>query len=81
MPREYENCNAICPFFLTGGKLHINGIKTRDYIKCEGVNNDCTIDLVFVSEKKKNAHRCAYCDSYNYKKCQIYKAVIKKYEE
>jgi hypothetical protein len=80
MPRVYDNCLALCPFFHTSGKQHISGVKARDYIKCEGITNDCTIDIVFVTEDKRDLHRKNFCDS-RYKNCEIFKALEKKYED
>lgn len=80
MPRVYDNCHAQCPFFISSGKQHIQGVKARDYIKCEGITSDCTIDLVFATEDKKNLHRKIFCDN-RYGNCEIYKTLEKKYEE
>ena len=80
MPRVYDNCFALCPFFITSGKQHLSGVQVRDYIKCEGITNDCAIDLVFQTKDKRDQYRKTFCDS-RYRSCEIYKALEKKYEE
>lgn len=80
MPRVYDNYFAQCPFFISSGKQHTSGVKITDYIKCEGITDDCAIELVFVSKDKRDIYRKLFCDS-RYKSCEIYKALEKKYEE
>ena len=71
LPRVYDNCYAKCPFFLSSGRQHI---------MCEGITSDCAIDLVFISEERRNLHRRIFCDD-KYKNCEIHKTLEKKYEE
>ena len=71
MPRTYDNCLARCPFFLTSGKKNV---------LCEGLTDDCTINLLFVSEEKRDLHRKIFCDA-RYKNCELFKLLEKKYED
>ena len=71
MPRTYDNCLAMCPFFLTSGKKNV---------LCEGLTDDCTINLLFVSEEKRDLHRKVFCDA-RYKNCELFKMLEKKYED
>ncbi len=71
MPRIYDSCLAQCPYFLSSGKKNI---------LCEGITEDCTINLKFVSEQKRNLHREIFCNA-NYKKCEIFNMLEKKYDE
>ena len=71
MPRNYDNIFAKCPFFLTSGKSNI---------WCEGITNDCSLCIKFVSEQKKKQHRRIFCDA-KYQNCELFKTLEKKYED
>jgi hypothetical protein len=71
MPTMFDDVDAKCPFFQSSGKRKIS---------CEGITDDCTICLIFISEQKRNLHRKIFCDA-NYEKCEIYKVLEAKYEE
>lgn len=71
MPRTWDNADAICPFFQT------SGIKM---VTCEGVTADNMVCVLFQDTKKRLAWRRTFCDR-DYKKCEIYKMVMKKYGE
>ena len=71
MPRVYDVCLAKCPFFITSGKKNI---------VCEGITDDCTTDILFISERKRNTYRRTFCDS-RYQSCKVYELLLKKYEE
>lgn len=71
MPREYDCRYAQCPFFISSGKTNV---------LCEGITDDCTINLKFKSARKRTSHRKIFCnDKYQY--CEIYSILIKKYED
>lgn len=71
MPRMYDTCLAKCPFFISSGKKNV---------LCEGITNDCAIDILFETEKARNLHRKIFCDS-KYENCEIYRALEEKYQE
>ena len=71
MPRMYDTCLAKCPFFISSG---------RKNIQCEGMTDNCSITLMFVSEEARNIFRRAYCNTC-YKNCTVYNMVMAKYEE
>jgi hypothetical protein len=70
MPEIYEGCIQ-CPFFKRIAEQSIT---------CEGITDECVIRLIFKSKKEKNLHRRIFCDK-NYKNCEIYTILEKKYEE
>lgn len=71
MPRTPNECLIKCPFF--------EATATQS-ISCEGITDDCIIKLLFVSAEKRDWHRKMFCNT-NYKYCEIYNMLIKKYEE
>ena len=70
MPRTYNESTVVCPFFRT---------TATSSISCEGITDDCTVKLQFCNGKKRDAHRKIYCER-NYKYCEIYRVLEKKYE-
>lgn len=70
MPRQYDNAFAKCPFFQSSGKKNI---------LCEGITKDCTVNIMFLSERKRDRHRWIFCDE-KYKNCVLFKVLEKKYE-
>jgi hypothetical protein len=70
MPRTYDNCDAICPFFET------SRVKS---VTCEGIDDKGRICLLFSDTKKRLEHRRTFCDR-KYEECQIFKLVMQKYE-
>lgn len=70
MPEIYEGCIQ-CPFFKRIAEQSIT---------CEGITDVCVIRLIFKSKKEKTLHRRIFCDK-NYKNCEIYTILEKKYEE
>ena len=71
MPRTYNEGNVVCPFFNASTKLTIS---------CEGITEDCVTKIMFTSPDKLDFHRKLFCD-YMYKNCEIYRMLVKKYEE
>lgn len=71
MPRILDVSYARCPFFVSSGKKSVT---------CEGITDDCTTCLTFVSEETRNLHRRVFCDA-RYENCEVYRMLIQKYEE
>jgi hypothetical protein len=71
MPRLYDIQFAQCPFFISSGKKNV---------LCEGITDDCTINLKFTSEEKRDQHRRIFCDA-RYRYCEIFNLLEKKYED
>ena len=71
MPTMFDDVEAKCPFFLSSGKKKVT---------CEGITDDCTTSLNFISQQKRNLHRRIFCDA-RYTNCEIFKMLEEKYEE
>ena len=71
MPRIYYACLAKCPFFIESGKKNV---------MCEGVTDDCSINMMFISEDARNLHRRIFCDA-KFQNCEIHKMISEKYQE
>lgn len=71
MPTMFDDVDAKCPFFKSSGKREIS---------CEGITEDCTTCLTFVSQQKRALYRRLFCDA-RYKNCKVYKMLEEKYEE
>jgi hypothetical protein len=71
MPRTYNEGLINCPFYKA---------TATQSISCEGITDDCITKLLFTSPEKRDLHRKIYCDN-QYKKCEIYNMLVKKYEE
>lgn len=68
----YCSSDVLCPFY------HWDMNKpTR--IKCEGLTEGGTIDLLFKNKEQKKSYMGIYCEI-NYTLCGIYKAINEKYE-
>lgn len=67
---DFKNSYAQCPFY-----REAQGDRFR--IKCEGVNDNTTIDLVFKGSKANYFE--SHCAS-EYSKCLIFKMLMGKYE-
>ena len=68
---RFDDVEAKCPFYKSSGKRKIS---------CEGITDDCTTNLTFISEPKRNLHRKLFCDA-KYENCEIYNMLEEKYEE
>lgn len=68
---RYDDVDAKCPFFRSSNKRKVC---------CEGITDDCTICLMFISEPKRNLHRNVFCNE-KYEYCEVYKMLMEKYEE
>jgi hypothetical protein len=62
---------AKCPFYRASDKIKIS---------CEGITDDCTINLIFNSRTKRNLHRDIFCDA-RYQYCEIYRMLEEKYAD
>jgi hypothetical protein len=71
MPTMFDDVDAKCPFFLSSGKRKIS---------CEGITDDCTTNLTFVSQQKRDLHRNIFCNA-KFRYCEIYKMLEEKYED
>ena len=73
MPGQTGKSGVYCPFF----KAEYDTV-----ISCESPIPDTRrIDVRFLSRKSQNFHYLTYCSSENYRYCEIYRAVMEKYEE
>lgn len=68
---QYQDVNAICPFFLSGDKQRIT---------CEGLIDKTKCINRFDFGKDREQYRSRYCDS-NYEQCRIYRMLMDKYKE
>ncbi len=71
MPRNYDDILAKCPFFYEN---------SRKSVICEGITDDSILCLKFLSENGRDKQRRIFCDK-NYEKCEIFRMLMKKYEE
>ena len=71
MSSTWDNADAICPFFET------SGIKM---VTCEGVSEGNRLCILFNDTKRRLSWRRTFCDK-RYEECEVYKMLIKKYEE
>jgi hypothetical protein len=71
MPRTYHEALINCPYYLSTSKKSIT---------CEGITDDCTLKLLFVSAEKRDLHRKIFCEK-RYTNCEIFNMLEKKYEE
>lgn len=67
----FDDAEAKCPYYKSSDKRKI---------LCEGITEDCTTTLTFVSPPKRNLHREIFCDA-RYQNCEVYKMLTEKYEE
>jgi hypothetical protein len=71
MPTLSEEKEVKCPFYVSMNSHNI---------LCEGITEDNTIKLIFTSPEKRKSY-CIKCCRSNYKNCEIFKMLEKKYEE
>lgn len=71
MPTMYDDVDVKCPFFLSSGKRKVS---------CEGITDDCTISLNFITRDKKRLHCEIFCNEH-FKNCEIYRMLEEKYED
>jgi hypothetical protein len=67
----YDDVDVKCPFFLSSGKRKVS---------CEGITDDCTISLNFITRSKKLLHCEIFCNEH-FKNCEIYRMLEEKYED
>lgn len=70
---RYDHQSALvnCPFF--------RGHTTTD-IGCEGLSDETSIRLIFPSKSARDRHEEIFCIKH-YKNCELYRAIMEKYEE
>lgn len=71
MPTMFDDVEAKCPYFRSSGKRKIT---------CEGITDDCTNCLLFITQEKRDLHRRIFCDD-KYQYCEIYQMLQEKYED
>lgn len=71
MPTMYEDVDVKCPFFRSSGKRKLT---------CEGITDDFTISLNFITRDKKCLHCKIFCNEH-FEKCEIYRMLEEKYED
>lgn len=67
-----NNAKAICPYFSSEEKFHIN---------CEGLIDKTISRTWFRSEKRKQQWLRDYCCKYCYRKCPIARSLDRKYAD
>lgn len=68
----YYSPNAVCPFYQWD-------IGRPTKIKCEGLTEGGTIDILFKNIEQKKSYMGIYCET-NFTLCGIYKAINEKYK-
>lgn len=71
MPNDYGEVDIKCPFFK---KIEPTSMR------CEGLIDNTVIHTQFQSAVKRELYQTLYC-SRSYKRCRLYKALEKRYEE
>ena len=62
---------VVCPYYHRS---------ESNFIRCEGVNDDCTIKLTFEDSKKTKAYKKEFCKSMsNYNRCNLCRMLNEKY--
>jgi hypothetical protein len=73
MPTMFDDVDAKCPFFRESDKMKI---------KCDGITDRCTTNLMFATKKDRNLHRKVFCnDIKKHKYCEVYQMLEKCNEE
>lgn len=47
---------------------------------CEGITDNCVINLIFETERDRNLHREIFCNE-QYTKCELENMLDKKYDD
>lgn len=69
---SYKQVNVQCPFYkFDDGKRRIT---------CEGLVEDSSVALIYRKKRDFTAQVDVFCCKH-YKRCEIYQALMKKYEE
>lgn len=70
---KYDNHYSLvtCPFF----RGH-----TQTEIGCEGIGLDSAIKLIFPSKSARDRHEEIFCIA-RHQNCELYRAILEKYEE
>ncbi|MDD3369135.1 MAG: hypothetical protein PHP50_09660 [Lachnospiraceae bacterium] len=71
MPTNFDDVEAMCPFYQRGDKRKI---------VCEGPEDQYSLELVFDARSDRDKHREEYCNTYNYHNCHVCKLIERKYE-
>lgn len=70
---SYESKYVVCPFYIRSD---------QNKICCEGVDDNNTLNLIYMDAKKRREYSDKYCrDEVNYKSCQICQMLYRKYGE
>lgn len=69
---SFRQVEVLCPFYRED-----DGSKR---IRCEGLVDDSCIDLKFIFRKDYEKQITTFCCD-KYKKCEVYKMLMKKYDE
>lgn len=69
----YIQADVLCPFYITDKANPI-------ILKCEGLQPDITISLMFVYKNTKVNFMNKYCCK-QYEKCPLFDVIYKKYED
>ena len=76
MGNYYNDVYVQCPFYDKGAS---------NFIQCEGISKTSAVKLLFFDDaeanqkEKRDAYSLRYCEG-NYKSCEIYNLLIRKYE-
>jgi hypothetical protein len=68
---NYEDANVICPFYKASDARRIS---------CEGFVDGSTLIQSYPSKEKRDLQKHTFCDC-KYKSCEVYKMLIRKYED
>ena len=69
---SFKQVDVQCPFY-----KYDDG---RRRITCEGIIDKSSIALIYLTRKDYDMQFLAYCCE-NYKKCEVYRMLMQKYEE
>lgn len=73
MPTDYGSADVLCPFYRS---------ERGRSIGCEGMTERSWIVQYYASVKDKLEQKRIFCNTGNYRKCEIYRAVMEaKYAE
>ena len=71
MARYQNDVEIQCPFYYN------IGLKS---ITCEGITDDCVNRILFNTPQLRDMHSKIFCEN-RYKYCEIYRMLVRKYEE
>ena len=71
MATNYDDAEALCPYFQYSQRKHI---------VCEGIIDGSNTRLEFDTQANRNKYRRRFCDS-KYQKCEIHRMLERKYDD